>query len=179
MPAANRELDSEQQACKLNQIIFAGYTHDPAQELARLLLNLAPRGVEHVFYSDSSSASVEVALKMALGYRHHIGEQRTRIVVMQHSYQGDTFGRCQLVPAGSSTQRTPLSCSTRPQSRSLRAVMSRRRLMRLSQHVETTIPRLDRRASGIRGRRNVDVPSLEAKRDEAHLRGVGHSVHCR
>lgn len=82
----------QEQAGKLNQIIFAGYTHDPAEELAALLLKVAPRGLEHVFFSDSGSASVEVVLKMALGYWHNIGKQRMRIVVMQHSYHGDTVG---------------------------------------------------------------------------------------
>lgn len=82
----------QEQAVKLNQIIFAGYTHDPAEEVAALLLKFAPRGLDYVFFSDSGSASVEVALKMALGYWHNIGKQRTRIVVMQHSYHGDTVG---------------------------------------------------------------------------------------
>ncbi|WP_377829317.1 adenosylmethionine--8-amino-7-oxononanoate transaminase [Bradyrhizobium lupini] len=82
----------QNQAGKLNQIIFAGYTHDPAEEVAALLLKVAPRGLEHVFFSDSGSTSVEVALKMALGYWHNIGKKRTRIVVMQHSYHGDTVG---------------------------------------------------------------------------------------
>ncbi|WP_065755414.1 adenosylmethionine--8-amino-7-oxononanoate transaminase [Bradyrhizobium paxllaeri] len=82
----------QKQAGKLNQMIFAGYTHDPAEEVAALLLKLAPRGLDHVFFSDSGSASVEVALKMALGYWHNIGKQRIRIVVMQHSYHGDTVG---------------------------------------------------------------------------------------
>jgi adenosylmethionine-8-amino-7-oxononanoate aminotransferase len=81
-----------EQARELNQIIFAGYTHDPAEEVASLLLKLAPRGLDHVFFSDSGSTSVEVALKMALGYWHNIGKQRTRIVVMQRSYHGDTVG---------------------------------------------------------------------------------------
>ncbi|WP_247385870.1 MULTISPECIES: aminotransferase class III-fold pyridoxal phosphate-dependent enzyme [unclassified Bradyrhizobium] len=71
----------QEQAGKLNQVIFAGYTHDPAEEVARLLLKLTPQGLDHVFYSDSGSASVEVALKMALGYWHNIGEERTRIIV--------------------------------------------------------------------------------------------------
>ncbi|MGY4353140.1 adenosylmethionine-8-amino-7-oxononanoate aminotransferase [Bradyrhizobium sp. GM7.3] len=57
----------QDQAAKLNQIIFAGYTHGPAEEVAAQLLRLAPRGLDHVFFSDSGSASVEVALKMALG----------------------------------------------------------------------------------------------------------------
>lgn len=82
----------QEQAGKLNQIIFAGYTHDPAEEVAALLLKLAPRGLDHVFFSDSGSSSVEVALKMAIGYWNNIGEPRTRIVVMQHSYHGDTIG---------------------------------------------------------------------------------------
>ncbi|MET4391498.1 adenosylmethionine-8-amino-7-oxononanoate aminotransferase [Bradyrhizobium sp. F1.4.3] len=82
----------QDQAGKLNQIIFTGYAHDPAEEVAALLLKVAPRGLEHVFFSDSGSTSVEVALKMALGYWHNIGKKRTCIVVMQHSYHGDTIG---------------------------------------------------------------------------------------
>ena len=82
----------QKQAEQLNQIIFAGHTHQPAEEVASALLKLAPRGLEYVFFSDSGSTSVEVALKMALGYWHNIGEPRTRIVVMQHSYHGDTIG---------------------------------------------------------------------------------------
>lgn len=82
----------QKQAEKLNQIIFAGHTHDPAEEVAALLLKLAPSGLDYVFFSDSGSTSVEVALKMALGYWRNIGEPRSRIVVMQHSYHGDTVG---------------------------------------------------------------------------------------
>jgi adenosylmethionine-8-amino-7-oxononanoate aminotransferase len=75
-----------------DQIIFAEYTHEPAEELAQGLIRLAPRGLEHVFYSDSGSTSVEVALKMALGFFHHAGDPRSRIVVMEHGYHGDTIG---------------------------------------------------------------------------------------
>src|SRR5487761_445313 len=82
----------QQQAEQLNQIIFAGHTHDPAEEVASAMLKLAPRGLDYVFVSDSGSTSVEVALKMALGYWRNIGEPRSRIVVMQHSYHGDTIG---------------------------------------------------------------------------------------
>lgn len=82
----------QQQAEQLNQIIFAGHTHEPAEAVAAELLKLAPKGLDYVFFSDSGSTSVEVALKMALGYWHNIGEPRTRIVVMQHSYHGDTIG---------------------------------------------------------------------------------------
>ena len=82
----------QKQAEQLNQIIFAGHTHEPAEQVASAMLKIAPRGLDYVFFSDSGSTSVEVALKMALGYWHNIGEPRSRIVVMQHSYHGDTIG---------------------------------------------------------------------------------------
>ncbi len=76
----------------LDQIIFAGWTHPPAQAVAEGLRALMPPSLTRVFFSDSGSTSVEVALKMALGYWLHRGEPRHRIVVMQHSYHGDTIG---------------------------------------------------------------------------------------
>ncbi|HKT75174.1 MAG TPA: adenosylmethionine--8-amino-7-oxononanoate transaminase [Sphingobium sp.] len=90
------------QAGQLDQLIFAGYTHGPAEEVARGLVDLAPQApgrdpLTHVFYSDSGSTAVEVALKMALGYWHNraldgLSEPRHRILVLQHSYHGDTIG---------------------------------------------------------------------------------------
>ena len=80
------------QAQKLDQVIFAGYTHEPAEEVARGLIAIAPSGLSHVFFSDSGSTSVEVALKMALGYWHNRKQPRHRILVMEHSYHGDTIG---------------------------------------------------------------------------------------
>lgn len=75
-----------------DQIIFAEYTHAPAEELARGLIEIAPAGLKHVFYSDSGSTAVEVALKMALGYFHNVGAPRSRICVLEHGYHGDTIG---------------------------------------------------------------------------------------
>ncbi len=80
------------QAGRLDQIIFAGYTHPQAEALARSLVELAPPGLTHVFFSDSGSTAVEVALKMALGHWHNRREPRHRILVMEHSYHGDTIG---------------------------------------------------------------------------------------
>jgi adenosylmethionine-8-amino-7-oxononanoate aminotransferase len=80
------------QAERLNQIIFAGYTHEPAEELAAELLKLVSPDLRYIFFSDSGSTSVEVALKMALGYWRNRGEPRSRILVLQHSYHGDTIG---------------------------------------------------------------------------------------
>ncbi|KZL23642.1 adenosylmethionine--8-amino-7-oxononanoate transaminase [Pseudovibrio sp. Ad37] len=82
----------KEQAEKLDQVIFAGHTHEPAERLAQQLLKCTPDGLDYVFFSDSGSTSVEVALKMALGYWHHLGANRQRIVVMENSYHGDTIG---------------------------------------------------------------------------------------
>lgn len=81
-----------EQAQKLDQVIFAGYTHEPAEEVARGLVAIAPSGLDHVFFSDSGSTSVEVAIKMALGYWHNRKQPRHRILVLEHSYHGDTIG---------------------------------------------------------------------------------------
>jgi adenosylmethionine-8-amino-7-oxononanoate aminotransferase len=78
----------KEQIDRLDQVIFAGYTHPPAEDLARGLIAIAPPGLKHVFYSDSGSTSVEVALKMALGARRG----RTRIIALEHAYHGDTIG---------------------------------------------------------------------------------------
>jgi adenosylmethionine-8-amino-7-oxononanoate aminotransferase len=80
------------QAERLDQIIFAGWTHEPAETLARSLTAMMPPQLTRVFFSDSGSTSVEVALKMALGYWLNRGEPRHRILVLEHSYHGDTIG---------------------------------------------------------------------------------------
>ena len=81
-----------EQSEKLGQIIFAGWTHAPAEELAARLVALVGGRLPYVFYSDSGSTSVEVALKMALGYWLNRGEPRHRILAMEHGYHGDTIG---------------------------------------------------------------------------------------
>ena len=80
------------QAEILDQVIFAGCTHEPAEALARQLIDIAPAGMSYVFYSDSGSTAVEVALKMALGHFHNLGAKRTRILALEHAYHGDTVG---------------------------------------------------------------------------------------
>ena len=84
--AARRQIE------RLDQVIFAGYTHEPAERTGQLLYELTPDGLDYVFFSDSGSTAVEVALKMALGYWHHIGSDRQRVIVLEHSYHGDTIG---------------------------------------------------------------------------------------
>jgi adenosylmethionine-8-amino-7-oxononanoate aminotransferase len=77
---------------QLDQVIFAGWTHEPAERLAQELIALLPDPLAYVFYSDSGSTSVEVALKMALGYWRNLDTPRHRIAVMESSYHGDTIG---------------------------------------------------------------------------------------
>lgn len=80
------------QADRLDQVIFAGFTHQPAEDLARGLIDIAPKGLAHVFYSDSGSTSVEVALKMVLGFWRNQNSPRKRIIALEHAYHGDTVG---------------------------------------------------------------------------------------
>lgn len=80
------------QAERLDQVIFAGWTHQPAETVAQGLRALMPEALTRVFFSDSGSTAVEVALKMALGFHAHTGTGQSGIVVMEHSYHGDTIG---------------------------------------------------------------------------------------
>ncbi len=79
-------------ADRLDQVIFAEFTHQPAEDLARRLVEVAPAGLTRVFYSDSGSTAVEVAIKMALGHFHNQGIGRRRIAVLEDGYHGDTIG---------------------------------------------------------------------------------------
>ena len=81
-----------EQAQKLEQVIFAGFTHEPASVLAKKLSDRAPSGLAKVFYSDDGSTAVEVALKMAVQYWKNHGEDRTTFLALEGAYHGDTFG---------------------------------------------------------------------------------------
>jgi len=82
-----------EQALQLEQVIFAGFTHAPAVELAEKLIGLLPGSYQKIFYSDNGSTAVEVAIKMALQYWLNRGHKnRTRILALTNSYHGDTFG---------------------------------------------------------------------------------------
>lgn len=80
------------QAGTLEQVIFAGFTHEPAAKLAAELVARAPAGLERVFFSDNGSTAVEVAIKIALQYWQNRGESRRVIAAMDNAYHGDTFG---------------------------------------------------------------------------------------
>jgi adenosylmethionine-8-amino-7-oxononanoate aminotransferase len=81
------------QAERLSHAALAGMTHEPAALLAKNLAAVAPSGLEHVFFSDDGSTSVEVALKMSLQYWAQNGRpERTRFVAFEGAYHGDTLG---------------------------------------------------------------------------------------
>jgi len=90
-----------QQAKKLEHVMFAGFTHEPAVQLAERLLPLLPGKFSKIFYSDNGSTAVEVGLKMAIQYWGNKnqgtrdkaqGGKRNRILALRNSYHGDTFG---------------------------------------------------------------------------------------
>ena len=81
------------QANQLEQVVFAGCTHQPAVELAERLLEILPAGIARVFYSDNGSTAVEVALKLALQYWGNLGQpERRTFVTLHNAYHGDTVG---------------------------------------------------------------------------------------
>lgn len=85
--AIARQLD------KVAHSTLLGLTHAPAAELAERLTNIAPAGLSRVFYSDSGSTAVEIALKMAYQYQCHQGRpERSRFIALEESYHGDTIG---------------------------------------------------------------------------------------
>lgn len=93
-----------EQALKVEQVIFAGFTHQPAVDLAEKLLPILPNNFDKIFYSDNGSTSVEVAIKMCLQFWANentnnesinglnIHHPRKKILAFNNSYHGDTFG---------------------------------------------------------------------------------------
>jgi adenosylmethionine---8-amino-7-oxononanoate aminotransferase len=83
----------EEQLASMAHVMFGGLTHKPAAKLAAHLLDLAPPGLEQVFFADSGSVSVEVAIKMAIQYWQAQGQVgRHRLLTIRGGYHGDTFG---------------------------------------------------------------------------------------
>lgn len=81
-----------QQLHTLEHVIFAGFTHPSAVELAERLLAIIPENQQKIFYSDNGSTAVEVALKMAFQYWHNSGISKKKVLAFNNSYHGDTFG---------------------------------------------------------------------------------------
>ncbi len=82
-----------EQSARLEHVLFAGFSHEPAEELAARLGKVIPQPLRHVFFSDDGSTAVEVALKMALQYWKNSGRpEKRRIVALENAYHGDTVG---------------------------------------------------------------------------------------
>jgi len=90
-----REVDNAviRQVRTLAHSTFLGLTHPTAIELAKRLVKVTPKGLDRVFYSDSGSTAVEIALKMAFQYWRHQGDdERTKYLCLKEAYHGDTIG---------------------------------------------------------------------------------------
>lgn len=90
-PRMNAALEA--QLKQMSHVMFGGLTHEPAVTLAETLVRLTPEPLDAVFFSDSGSVSVEVAMKMAIQYWHAKGQpKRQRFLSLRSGYHGDTFG---------------------------------------------------------------------------------------
>jgi adenosylmethionine---8-amino-7-oxononanoate aminotransferase len=90
-PALDRA--AHEQVDRMAHVMFGGLTHEPAVHLAQRLVELTPAGLEHVFFADSGSVAVEVAIKLALQYWQARGcPERQRLLTLRGGYHGDTFG---------------------------------------------------------------------------------------
>lgn len=81
-----------EQARELEHVIFANFTHDPAEKVAEELAKLLPGSLNRIFFSDNGSTAVEVALKIAVQYWKNLGKNRSRFLAFNGAYHGDTFG---------------------------------------------------------------------------------------
>jgi len=86
----------QEQFSKIDHIIFSGFTHEPAIELAEKLIANIKGDFNKAFFSDDGSTSVEVALKIAIQYHHNLGKPKKKVISLEGAYHGDTFGAMSL-----------------------------------------------------------------------------------
>lgn len=76
----------------LDQVVFSGFTHEPAIKLSEELIKILPRNQEKLFFSDNGSTSTEIGIKMALQYHYNKGKKRNVLLAFEEGFHGDTFG---------------------------------------------------------------------------------------
>lgn len=76
----------------LDQVIFTGFTHKPATDLATKLFSILPSNQAKMFFNDNGSTAVEAGIKMALQYHHNKGQKRNVLIALEDGFHGDTFG---------------------------------------------------------------------------------------
>ena len=117
----------KKQVDRISHVMLGGLTHAPAEQLAKKLVEITPKGLNHVFFSDSGSVAVEVALKMAIQYWSNQGKlEKTKIISFENSYHGDTFKAMEIgddsdftvafshiLPHNFKLQAPPISASTK------------------------------------------------------------------
>jgi adenosylmethionine-8-amino-7-oxononanoate aminotransferase len=82
-----------EQAARLSHVMLAGFTHEPALQLAEELVRIAPQGLNRVSYASDGASAVEIALKMSFHYWRNVGQaQRTRFIALANAYHGETLG---------------------------------------------------------------------------------------
>ncbi|MDX1542375.1 MAG: adenosylmethionine--8-amino-7-oxononanoate transaminase [Christiangramia sp.] len=76
----------------LDQVVFSGFTHEPAIELSEALIKILPEGQQKLFFNDNGSTATEIGIKMALQYHHNLGNDRKLMLAFEEGFHGDTFG---------------------------------------------------------------------------------------
>lgn len=152
------------QVQQLEHVIFAGFTHPVAIELAERLLNILPGNQGKIFFSDDGSTAVEVALKMCMQYWHNLGEKRGTIIALQGAYHGDTMGAMSVGERGAfttafepylfNTQFIDLPCVDDP-------LASRNQLLTIIENHNTAAFIFEPLIQGVAGMRIYDATLLD------------------
>lgn len=81
-----------EQMKQLDQVVFSGFTHEPAVKLSEALVEILPQGQQKMFFNDNGSTATEIGIKMALQYHHNLGNDRKVMLAFEEGFHGDTFG---------------------------------------------------------------------------------------
>lgn len=89
-PYITRKVAAQMQ--QLDQVVFSGFTHEPAIALSEALVEILPEGQQKLFFNDNGSTATEIGIKMALQYHHNLGNDRKVMLAFEDGFHGDTFG---------------------------------------------------------------------------------------